>query len=155
MTDNPVTLALEGIFRTRNSFDYEVTKSVMPYDGIILFTIGPYLEEKYGVATSREVAVEYADLLLTDRLEHETDTFDGEWLLRFTPDYSEDVLIGLPGEGQKHKYIKEHGVNVKAAIRDMKAAHRNNIDHWLETVFNAFTCTLKTTSDGLVYWRRG
>jgi hypothetical protein len=108
----------------------------------VLFTIGPFFEEHYGVALNLETAVEYAETLLVDRLQNEPGSFDGTWLLKFVR--VDLVDIDWPeSEQEKQAVVRRYGIDIEAAIRDYKQAHRNKVEYWLESVFDADTCTLK------------
>lgn len=153
MVELLITAALYGIFRTRPgaASDYDVSKTSVPFPGVVLFTIEPFTE-RYGVARNLETAVAYAETLLFDSLQNEPERFDEEWLLRFVSvDLDSIEYPETPSE--KTAVVKKYGFDVKAAMRDHRSCHRT-VEHWLESVFDADTCTLKYEGGDCVYWRR-
>jgi hypothetical protein len=152
MVELLITAALYGIFRTRPgaASDYDVSKTSVPFPGIVLFTIEPFTE-RYGVARNLETAVTYAETLLFDSLQNEPERFNEEWLLRFilvdldSIEYPETPL-------EKTVVVKKYGFDVKAAMKDHRGCHRT-VEHWLESVFDAHSFSLSHVDD-CVYWRR-
>lgn len=146
-----VDIALHAIFRNRNRYEYEVVRVSNPFRDIALFKIGP-LVECYGVARNIEAALAYAETILFDSLQNEPETFDGEWLLHFARVDLDDIPFPET-ESEKIAIVKRYGINIDRAMLDYRRAHRT-VEHWLESVFDAHSFTLKYTGD-FIYWRRG
>jgi hypothetical protein len=149
-----INKALGHIFRTRsaNAEDCKVIKVTKPYPGVCLFSLD-YPIESYGVAENLETAIEYAEIILFDSLQNEpVEHFDTDWLFRFVKVDINDIVYPETAL-EKIEIIREYGIDVESAIKDYKKAHRNKVEYWLESIFNAHTCTL-TVCDDLVYWRK-
>jgi hypothetical protein len=148
-----IHIALKRRFGHANDPNYKIKKIKSINEYVVEVTVEGITQDRtFGVATSIEHAREYANKRIRHRLKHETNTFDGEYLLRHVPGDPEDHIQECPSEAQKQARVRELGLNVELAAKDFRAGFGRYELDWVASAVDSPRASAHETREGVVYW---
>lgn len=146
-----IQTALKAEYGSTDYNRYRIDRIKAVNKNVAKVTITRIKAESFGVAASIEAARQYADRMIRRRLKNQTDTFDGEYLLKHIPGDFYDHLSECPTEAQKHERVKELGLDIESAVRDYRAGYAHHELSWIAGAVDSPHASAKTAGD-VVYW---
>ena len=148
-----IHIALNRVFGHTSNPDYKIKRIKSVNKNVAKVTVdGITRDIVFGVATSIEHAREYANKRIRHRLRNETNTFDGEYLLRHVPGDPEDHIQESPSEPQKQARVRDLGLDVESAAKDFRAGFGRYELDWVASAVDSPRASAHETREGVVYW---
>jgi hypothetical protein len=148
-----IHVALTREFGFVNNPNYKIKKIKSINKDIAKVTIDGIIRDiTFGVATSIEHAREYANKRIRHRLEKETGTFDGEYLLRHIPGGFDAHIEECPSEAQKHARVRDLGLDIESAANDYRAGYGRFELDWVAGAVDSSRASAHETREGVIYW---